>query len=315
MEESGESTKNRFSSITGEELKEIQELYRRGVSLAEKWSFILNSPRHQEWKAQSPQGKITLAMWAFLLERERREYLEKWERENGEEKGNEVQWWEVVFDGPWKLYNDALVMLKEVDPEAEETVTALIQALDNPNMNVRQKATFALGRLGNKARKAVPLLIQCRKDPNEPVTQGAKIALRKIGAALPEAFPTLMALLQDKHPCVRLNAASALGKLGRASKKAVPQLHRALLDEYPEVTHEAIQALCLISQETPVATPHLIQALRHKDVVVRYRAAEGLGSILPTTFQIISALRHTLRDPQKSVGKMAAMSLKRIAPH
>ena len=59
-----------------------------------------------------------------------------------------------------------------------DAVPALIQALQDPNVQVCANATYALGEIGESAKDAVPALIQALKDQNKIVRRNAAFAIR-----------------------------------------------------------------------------------------------------------------------------------------
>lgn len=85
---------------------------------------------------------------------------------------------------------------------------ALIDALADPNRDVRKEAAQALGNIGDEA--AVPALKKLVGDADAQTRRTAVEALKDIGGA--DAIQALMALLKDPDPEVRKTAAEALGK-------------------------------------------------------------------------------------------------------
>jgi HEAT repeat protein len=79
-------------------------------------------------------------------------------------------------------------------------VAILIQALHDPDADVRMVAAQRLGFLREGARKATMPLIQAFKDPHIGVRQEAAWALADIGA---DAVPYLAEALADPDPRVR----------------------------------------------------------------------------------------------------------------
>lgn len=85
---------------------------------------------------------------------------------------------------------------------------ALIDALADPNRDVRKEAAQALANIGDEA--AVPALKKLVGDGDASTRRTAVEALKEIGGA--DALQALMALLKDPDPEVRKTAAEALGK-------------------------------------------------------------------------------------------------------
>jgi HEAT repeat protein len=70
---------------------------------------------------------------------------------------------------------------KTTDPAAKPAaVTALVEALGDPEETVRMGAAYGLGDLGPDAKSAVPALQKARNDPSKQVRDGVVYALKQI---------------------------------------------------------------------------------------------------------------------------------------
>jgi HEAT repeat protein len=98
---------------------------------------------------------------------------------------------------------------------------------------VRVKAATELGRLGEK--RAIPALIEALKDPNMALRNNAAFALGEIGAE--EAVPRLIDLLRDPEERVRKSAIKALGMI--RAKDAVAPLLQVLDADNSRVTRKS----------------------------------------------------------------------------
>jgi len=104
--------------------------------------------------------------------------------------------------------NAAAELGKHKDKAAEK---ALIEALGDDNMAVRNNAAFSLAELG--AYNAVPKLIAMISDPEARVRKSAAKALGMIAAR--EAISPLIQLLAvDQSPLVKKSAIRSLGQIG-----------------------------------------------------------------------------------------------------
>jgi HEAT repeat protein len=180
---------------------------------------------------------------------------------------------------------------------ATVAVQPLIAALGDTAWRVREKAAYALGKIGDG--RAVEPLIAVLGDTDSAVRRNAAEALVQIG--LPSVEP-LIVVLGDTDSDVRRNAAEALGKIGDG--RAVEPLIVALGDTNSTVCHQAAIALERlhwqpeqIEASAPyyvfthqwdkcvelgtVAVPPLIVALQDTDSDFRARgqAALALGKI------------------------------------
>jgi HEAT repeat protein len=141
---------------------------------------------------------------------------------------------------------EAMRALRETGPDA---VDQLIGAIGYRNWDVRWRAAFILGGLGD--RRAVEPLIRALTDPDVEVRTYAAEALGKLKD--PAALEPLIAALQDEGRYVREGVAEALGKI--EDPIAVKPLITALDDPDDGVREKAARAL-----ET-IGSPEAKQAL------------------------------------------------------
>ena len=129
---------------------------------------------------------------------------------------------------------------------------ALIEALQDPDGNVREAAVHALGVMGPAhADHAVPALRKVlQADPEASVRISAVFSLRSMRAS---GVAALAEALSDGEFRVRWWAAVSLRDLGPQASEAVPALTRALQDKDASVRDAAQQALNKIRD--PGASP------------------------------------------------------------
>lgn len=96
-----------------------------------------------------------------------------------------------------------------------------------------EAAADALGRMGPAA---VPKLVEALQDPNPQVRTVAARVLARIGPEAVIAVPTLQLLLEDADDEVRRAATRALGQIGPAAAAAIPDLIRLLEEPDPSET-------------------------------------------------------------------------------
>ncbi|MFB3041775.1 MAG: HEAT repeat domain-containing protein, partial [Candidatus Poribacteria bacterium] len=121
---------------------------------------------------------------------------------------------------------------------ARKIIFELIQALSDGNVNVRNHAVSALGRICEVSKEIIPALIMVFTDEDEAVCECAAGALGKVGEP---AIPALMEVLSDVDNQVRFYTVFALGWI--ASTPAVPALIEVLNDADEAVSEIAEQAL------------------------------------------------------------------------
>jgi hypothetical protein len=210
------------TEVLGTELEEIHEFIRKGATLSEFWSFLLNSSRHQKfWLQQNPQSALSFEVWRFLLEEERKSYILAWEKEHPDVNPYHIKWSEIFFSSKSRNFrrdiltylnqnsshsNNELVevmmrslidhecmdiaasFLKKIDPEMKEAVPLLISLLKEKNETLKMMVAFALRQIGPLAKEAIPVLLEERSDPNEGVRREVYNTLKVLMRETPELF-------------------------------------------------------------------------------------------------------------------------------
>jgi HEAT repeat protein len=154
---------------------------------------------------------------------------------------------------------------------ARRAVPHLVEALDDPDPNVRLRVFVALRHIGKDARSAVPKLVRIIKDDKATVDD-RYLAATDLGAFYPtpeqvdEVVPILLRWLAQED-CIELQtaAAMALGAFGRREKRAVPALIRALDHPRSSVHVAAAASLAILGKEPEIAVPAIMAFLKkHK---------------------------------------------------
>ena len=185
------------------------------------------------------------------------------------------------------------------------TVGELIDALEDPDHDVRVSSARALGRFGPDARDAVPALTKTLSDPSRLVRLAATEALGKMGPAAEPAVAPLGRLLDDRDAIVRRAIPAVLGQIGPPATDALV----AALDHADPYVREAVAGA--LGRIGAAALPALVAALDDGNAPARTTAAQALGEIGTPA---VSALVILLDDASASVRAAAARSLGRIGP-
>jgi HEAT repeat protein len=106
----------------------------------------------------------------------------------------------------------------------QATVPELIEALKDPDLEVRIKAVYQLRRRDRDARPAIPALIAALKDRDKYVRSMAADALRNIGPEARAAIPALMEALKDQEDLSLHSGIEALGAMGPEARAAIEPL-------------------------------------------------------------------------------------------
>lgn len=198
------------------------------------------------------------------------------------------------------------------------SIGPLIDALDDPELDVRMRAARALGELGGQQARAA--LLAALTDENrwsairiadllaemgDGVMDELKATFPRLGRSARLAAIDVMArigsentgqlfvtLLGDEDSDVRTRSAAALGRIGY--RQAAPELMRMLRDKaWPA---RAMAAKSLGTLRIEAAIPALCDALRDPEWWVRANSAEALRMLGPAGQQALATMRN---DPDR----------------
>lgn len=188
---------------------------------------------------------------------------------------------------------------QHADQPPSSAVQALLDAMKDPDPQVREQALIALSQVGGSA--AVEALKQAITSNDWRVRKQAAWGMGLHGG--PGAVDLLIAALKDQHPDVREQAAWALGLKG--DRSAVEPLIAALNDQDQRVRSQAAWALGLKGDNSAVGG--LITALKDSSAQVRSQAAWALG--MKGNSESVDALIAALKDESAQVRAQAAWAL------
>ncbi|MBD2774828.1 sister chromatid cohesion protein PDS5 [Iningainema tapete] len=202
-------------------------------------------------------------------------------------------------------------------PFTDANIAPLIEKLKTDNEWERENTIKMLNQIGSPA---TPALIEALKDPNVQVRRRAAYALSQTDPALEaDVISDLQATLKDSDKYVRISTIKALGHhfpVGTIRPILIHDLRTALKDPEKYVRISAIETLGYIHAKD--AIPDFLTALRDSDKYIRISAAQALGGIVRNNSKdlteeevkaIVSNLRTALKDPEKYVRINAAKAL------
>jgi HEAT repeat protein len=213
------------------------------------------------------------------------------------------------------------VGFEQATPERDlDSIATHIRGLKSKDVIIRQRAANELASLGGRASEAIPSLVEALADPDLEVRKHATYALNNCGV---QALPHFVKALEHINPAVREEGAHGLELLGRRtitrSDKAVAPLIVALADNQPRVRARAAQALGQYPDHADASVPKLVGALEDREQVDEFGtvqidvllALSNLGSKAKAAVpSVLDLLSHS--DPV--VRRLAAISLGHIAP-
>jgi HEAT repeat protein len=212
-----------------------------------------------------------------------------------------------------------------------EAVPALLTALDDPDMRVRQSVIWALGQAGGP--DTVAALVRLLGDPSRQVARRAHEVLAERGGEIKDAIlayaattasrvgrqaaieligwlriaegaDLLLTFATDLDAEVRVKSVKAAAAIG--DPRFLDIFHRSLEDSRWEVRCQAAKGLSVFG--SPESIPPLTAALRDRQWWVRFYSATALAEVGPLGE---AALHEALEDPEPKVRAMARYLLER----
>lgn len=151
----------------------------------------------------------------------------------------------------------AATELARFSSDPEKAVTALIQALDDPDVEVRRNALESLEFFGEKSKPAAPALRQqLKQDADAKVRRQAVGLLGKLEDK--ESIPLLIEALDDPDTATRSEAARSLGQFGPgiATKDLIDKLLSYLdEDQAEELRLASLGALDSVARDNESVAP------------------------------------------------------------
>ncbi|MFQ5700799.1 MAG: HEAT repeat domain-containing protein [Acidobacteriota bacterium] len=165
--------------------------------------------------------------------------------------------------GRWSAIRVAAILIKAGEP----AVQSLLRAYASLPFHARISAIDIFGRI--RSLRAVPLLTDLLQDPEADIRARAAFALGSIGD--PNSCPVLLRALGDESWAVRAMAAKALGRL--KLEECVPRLCDALADPQWWVRVNAAEAL---KRQGRAGDRALLEMLDSQDTYAAQQAVQML---------------------------------------
>jgi HEAT repeat protein len=199
------------------------------------------------------------------------------------------------------------IALRELAPLV---VPDLVAAFRSGGRALRRRAAELLAE-ANHATEALPALVEALSDPDVELRCLATRALAGVG---PAAVPALLDVLgRTESHTLQTEAVEVLGKIGPAAAPAVPALTQLLLHPPDDHTlYFVIHTLGKIGPAAAAAVPALITALQ--DRRLRWHAAHALEQIGPAARAAVPALCDYLDDEDEQVRRFTALAVAVLGP-
>ncbi len=184
------------------------------------------------------------------------------------------------------------------EQEAQEAITALVQALRDASKGVQEAAIEALIKL--RGRRTVKELIPLLRENDACLRNMAIEILKEVGR---DGVDLLLALLKDKNGDVRIFTSDILGYTGE--EMATEGLIELLNDPVANVRNQAIVSLGQLKDKKAISA--LLKALEKGDEWTKFVAIEALSKL--GAEEIIDPLINYLQDENELVRKASLEAL------
>ncbi|HVR85838.1 MAG TPA: alpha-L-fucosidase [Planctomycetota bacterium] len=206
---------------------------------------------------------------------------------------------------------DEIKSAGEAPAESSSEILRLLQAMDDPDPEVRWRSEFALGRVGPRGLRA---LASALRNDRPQIRRAAAFVLGPHGRKAREAIPALVDALADPEEGVRIWTAHALGEIDPEDSRALSALTKSLRDTSPDVRRVLVMTVIRLGPQAAGAATPLIDLLQDADAGIRALACAAFREIGPGARAAIPALIARLADPDADVQGGAEQALIRIGP-
>jgi len=196
------------------------------------------------------------------------------------------------------------------DPARGEIISALADALSDPDSRVCEAAAFALEQMGKSARNAIPALAVAATT----IDDAGSGACMVVDAGAESESEEEQQALAGLGWTVRWTAVRALGVVGAESEAALLPLTEALEDGEWQVRGVAVLAIGQFDIPVPVEVINAASGrLDDDNAAVRKAAAIALGEIGRDARSIVPELQVALDDEDESVREAAREAILKIS--
>lgn len=188
--------------------------------------------------------------------------------------------------------------------EHAAALDAFVRGLDDNNVRFRRWAAIVLGTLESKVEIAVAALINALDDTDLQVRRSAAESLAMHGTAAAGALPKIESLLGEDEWTRVISAQSILTIDPSRAEELVPVLANALTSRSRRIRHETVLAFSsLPTTVAMLAAPELIKAVDDEYEFVRMAAIPCIAALGAGAAPAVSTLVRILRGEGPDGGK------------
>jgi HEAT repeat protein len=211
----------------------------------------------------------------------------------------------LAYNGE-RVQSAAQAVLSEM-AEYPQVFDILVQAVSNPDPEVRKKLIWVFANIKSKPPAALAPLMSLFYDQDNSVSSSAASALGYFGD--PATIPLMDSALEDKDPVIRRLAAGVLYQFGPQAVIAVPNLIALLPDTDVGVRAEVARALAEIDNQEETSLPALIEAA-HVETEGAFGAEINAIASLSSKADTLNLLKEGLSRSDASVRMAVCMILR-----
>lgn len=210
-----------------------------------------------------------------------------------------------------KTRRDEIKALGDDPSDASNQVPKLLQAMNDPDPEIRWRAEFALGRIQPSGLKS---LTESLRDKSPKIRISAAQVLGPLARRAAPTVPALLDALADPEGEVRVWVVKALGDIDPSNPQVVSALLRTLRDPSPDVRRVTLVILIRLGPAAAGSATVLADVLQDADPGIRADACIALRRLGTDGRAGVTALISRLSDPESNVRKCAAQALASIGP-
>ena len=202
------------------------------------------------------------------------------------------------------------------NPHSAEYIPEIVPLLKHQDPTVRSSASgILLNHIRAKDAFCIPDLIEALNNPQPNLRRNMVLALTRFGPAAKAAVPALERELKADIVQIRIDSARALSVIDtNTATLTKPVLKEALSESDGRIRHWAGVYLSRIEVEDEQLVPVFVGSLTNSDPGVRMSAAYSLIQFGSKAKSAVPSLIGALGDPEASVREAARAALKRIDP-
>jgi HEAT repeat protein len=227
--------------------------------------------------------------------------------------GKPLKYWIDALQDPELLVRqEAILVLTDIGPPAKEAATELTKLLKDSHQPVRFKAAAALVKIDRQqAKAAVPVLCEGLKLGSAQERIQTMQTIGQLGADAKDATLPLLEMLSDPDAALRGVATAWISQIGEG---AVAPLKEALTNSDTSLRRNAAEALGHLGPRAKDAVPALTERLKDDDGLMRVKAAQALWLVTRQAETPVRALAEAMKDKELRVRRAASLALVQMEP-